>query len=116
MVVDVHDTFTIVHERWERTTDSVNGRRRVAPRTRFIELATGSGTKREERMSQSGATGPVICATCELEIVGPATVRGGRSFCCAGCAVGGPCICSYESADSHPVDVVEARRDGEPST
>jgi hypothetical protein len=66
-------------------------------------------------MTESNATGPVVCTTCELEIVGQATVRGGRSFCCAGCAIGGPCICSYESGDPHPVDVAEARRDSERS-
>lgn len=60
-------------------------------------------------MSQSNTTGPVVCATCEIEIVGQATVRGGRSFCCAGCAIGGPCICSYDSGDAHPVDVAATR-------
>ena len=41
-------------------------------------------------------TEPFICVTCEIEIVGAATVHVGLPFCCAGCVAGGPCTCSYD--------------------
>ena len=39
---------------------------------------------------------PPICATCEIAIAGSPTYHDGIAFCCAGCAAGGPCICSYD--------------------
>jgi hypothetical protein len=45
---------------------------------------------------RSSPTGRVTCATCEIEITGPAVDNAGRRYCCAGCLVGGPCTCSYD--------------------
>jgi transcription elongation GreA/GreB family factor len=39
---------------------------------------------------------PVTCATCELEILWPPIERDGGTYCCDGCAIGGPCTCSYD--------------------
>ncbi len=36
------------------------------------------------------------CVTCEAEIRGAPTFDTGLPFCCAGCAAGGPCLCSYD--------------------
>lgn len=36
------------------------------------------------------------CASCRVEIRGPATFHVGVAFCCAGCVAGGPCTCSYD--------------------
>ena len=45
---------------------------------------------------------PYTCVTCEAEIVGKAIFHLGLPFCCAGCAAGGPCNCSYdEEAPDH---------------
>jgi transcription elongation GreA/GreB family factor len=41
----------------------------------------------------------VQCATCEIEVAWPTVKQAGRHYCCAGCAAGGPCSCSY---DEHP--------------
>lgn len=41
----------------------------------------------------------VTCATCEMPVQGPVTRHDGEAFCCAGCAAGGPCVCSYDGAD-----------------
>jgi hypothetical protein len=41
-------------------------------------------------------TPPFTCVTCEIEIAGPVTFHLGLPFCCAGCAAGGPCTCSYD--------------------
>jgi hypothetical protein len=39
---------------------------------------------------------PLACVSCEGEIVGWAEYYAGLPFCCAGCVVGGPCMCSYD--------------------
>lgn len=39
---------------------------------------------------------PLLCVTCEIEIVGAPTFHLGLAFCCDGCVAGGPCICSYD--------------------
>lgn len=40
------------------------------------------------------------CASCRVEIRGPATFHVGVAFCCAGCVAGGPCTCSYDPMPS----------------
>lgn len=42
------------------------------------------------------ARDPVACATCEFEVIWPPVERVGRAYCCDGCAMGGPCTCSYD--------------------
>jgi hypothetical protein len=43
------------------------------------------------------------CATCEAAINGSPTFDTGLPFCCAGCAAGGPCLCSYDAEiANHP--------------
>lgn len=37
-----------------------------------------------------------VCATCEIEVAWPPIRRDGHSYCCEGCAAGGPCSCSYD--------------------
>ena len=37
----------------------------------------------------------VRCANCDIEILWPSTVVQGKTFCCTGCAAGGPCNCDY---------------------
>jgi hypothetical protein len=38
---------------------------------------------------------PMHCANCDIEILWPPTVVQGKTFCCTGCAAGGPCNCDY---------------------
>ena len=47
-------------------------------------------------MNRPNPTPPLACVTCELEIAGRPEFLAGLPFCCAGCAVGGPCSCSYD--------------------
>jgi hypothetical protein len=35
------------------------------------------------------------CTNCDIEILWPPTVVQGKTFCCTGCAAGGPCNCDY---------------------
>ena len=43
--------------------------------------------------TRSDATQPARCANCDIELRAEAVVRGGRTYCCEGCALGGPCVC-----------------------
>ena len=49
----------------------------------------------------------LICTSCEGEIAGRPEFHVGLAFCCAGCVVGGPCMCSYD------LDTVEPFTDAE---
>jgi len=40
------------------------------------------------------------CVTCEIEIEGKPEFHLGLAFCCAGCAISGPCTCSYDDRPS----------------
>jgi hypothetical protein len=35
------------------------------------------------------------CSSCDIELTDPVVETADPSFCCSGCADGGPCICSY---------------------
>jgi hypothetical protein len=39
---------------------------------------------------------PTWCAACELEIDWTPVEQADQYYCCAGCAAGGPCYCSYD--------------------
>jgi len=40
------------------------------------------------------------CSNCDIDLgISPLMVRG-KTYCCAGCADGGPCRCSYEKGNS----------------
>jgi hypothetical protein len=36
-----------------------------------------------------------VCANCGISIRWQPTIVDGKSYCCAGCAQGGPCECDY---------------------
>lgn len=38
---------------------------------------------------------PPRCANCDIDILWPPTVVQEKTFCCSGCAAGGPCCCDY---------------------
>lgn len=38
-----------------------------------------------------------VCANCGIEITWQPTAIDGRTFCCLGCALGGPCSCDYSN-------------------
>lgn len=37
------------------------------------------------------------CASCEAILTGPPVYRMDETYCCVGCAQGGPCVCTYEA-------------------
>lgn len=48
-----------------------------------------------QKQLDRGMRQPPRCANCDIEILWPATVVDGKTFCCTGCAAGGPCSCDY---------------------
>ncbi|HEY7414447.1 MAG TPA: hypothetical protein VH593_04590 [Ktedonobacteraceae bacterium] len=44
---------------------------------------------------QDATPSPLHCASCDIEILWPPVIAQGRTYCCAGCAAGGPCSCDY---------------------
>ena len=42
------------------------------------------------------------CANCGVEIPWRPAVHRGKTYCCGGCAQGGPCYCSYDLTDRDP--------------
>jgi hypothetical protein len=36
------------------------------------------------------------CASCELQLTGRPVYFMDETYCCTGCANGGPCVCTYE--------------------
>ena len=38
---------------------------------------------------------PLRCANCDIDILWPPTLVQGKTYCCTGCAAGGPCNCDY---------------------
>jgi len=49
-----------------------------------------SGDKSMHQLGQQGR-----CANCDIDILWPATIVQGKTYCCTGCAAGGPCNCDY---------------------
>lgn len=43
---------------------------------------------------------PLRCANCDIDILWPVTVVQGKTYCCLGCAAGGPCTCDYSEYSS----------------
>ena len=46
------------------------------------------------------------CANCDIEILWPPTVVQGKTYCCIGCAGGGPCCCDYSLYRSETISGV----------
>jgi hypothetical protein len=74
----------------------------AVPGAAFVtEWATDPPLHRSPRSGLSPLGQPrFICASCGVEIRGPATFHVGVAFCCAGCVAGGPCTCSYDPMPS----------------
>jgi hypothetical protein len=39
----------------------------------------------------------LVCENCGIAIRWQPTIVGGKTFCCLGCARGGPCECDYDN-------------------
>jgi hypothetical protein len=59
-------------------------------------------TVRESRGSCRIVHREIRCANCGIVIRWQATIVDGETYCCFGCAQGGPCECDYDSLP--PVD------------
>ncbi len=62
------------------------------------------------------------CASCEMLLTGRPIYHMDETYCCLGCAQGGPCICSYEAdlssdgVDHHGLPFVEPAVEATPSS
>lgn len=56
--------------------------------------------------SAASLADPVVlrCATCDLPITAEPEREDGQEFCCAGCVVGGPCICPRDASSEQGWD------------
>jgi hypothetical protein len=63
----------------------------------YAEGAQQDGKHNEEPLEgKHNAQRQVVhCANCDIEILWVPTVVQGKTFCCTGCAAGGPCNCDY---------------------
>ena len=52
------------------------------------------------RPDSRGRDGGLRCANCGVEISRPLVLEDGNGYCCGGCALGGPCYCSYDAAEA----------------
>ena len=62
---------------------------------------------------------PWRCANCDIDILWPPVVVDGKTYCCTGCAAGGPCSCDYSQYRSVNISGVihyGVREDGTPDT
>jgi hypothetical protein len=50
------------------------------------------------RTMAAAQTGKPRCANCGVDIPWRPRIHRGRTYCCGGCAQGGPCYCSYDLA------------------
>ncbi|HTD20199.1 MAG TPA: hypothetical protein VK667_11790 [Ktedonobacteraceae bacterium] len=58
-----------------------------------LQANHNQSSQREQRQ-------PLRCANCDIDILWPPTVAQGKTFCCTGCAAGGPCNCDYSQYHS----------------
>lgn len=49
----------------------------------------------QKEQAQSELRPVYRCANCDIEFFWSPTVAHGKSYCCTGCAAGGPCNCDY---------------------
>ena len=77
---------------------------------RCLQLHVGIGFREGncDRMRQQ-----LVCANCKIVIHWQPTIVDGVSYCCPGCAQGGPCECDYDNLpqpeDTNPI-VLQADR------
>ena len=49
----------------------------------------------------------VRCVGCEMPLDRPGAVYAGLTYCCEGCAGGGPCVCTYDERVPSNADSVD---------
>ena len=67
----------------------------------YVEDNHPQNTKSEHTHWSSLAQ--IRCANCDIDILWPAVVVQGKTYCCTGCAAGGPCNCDY--SQYHAVNI-----------
>lgn len=65
----------------------------MAQRTSGCEA---QGSESAPGISRLIGSGDLHCANCGIRITWPAIMSDDKAYCCLGCALGGPCYCSYD--------------------
>jgi hypothetical protein len=81
-------------EHAERAVPTPDPGHRLA-RLRLSGVARDAGTRRTGVIGSRSSDG-YLCANCGLAISWPPVRVDGNAYCCGGCALGGPCYCSYD--------------------
>jgi hypothetical protein len=84
-------------EHASRAVPTLGVGRRVA-RWRLLGAAIGVDPRRTGAVRSASQAG-LLCANCGLAIAWPPVRVDGNAYCCGGCALGGPCYCSYDRLD-----------------
>jgi len=61
----------------------------------YVESNRSQSARSEKFHHSSSEHEQMRCANCDIDILWPPTVAQGKTYCCAGCAAGGPCSCDY---------------------
>jgi hypothetical protein len=61
----------------------------------YAESNSSQNKGNESAQSAAQQTQKRRCANCDIEFLWSPVVVQGVTYCCAGCAAGGPCSCDY---------------------
>ncbi|GCF10199.1 hypothetical protein [Dictyobacter arantiisoli] len=51
--------------------------------------------RKQNKAISANSQKPPRCANCDIDILWPPTMVAETTYCCTGCAAGGPCCCDY---------------------
>jgi hypothetical protein len=71
------------------------------------------GGKQNKQPLEKKHNSLVHCANCDIEILWTPTIVQGKTYCCTGCAAGGPCNCDYSLYRSVTISGVIHYLDGD---
>jgi hypothetical protein len=62
----------------------------------ILGMAPQEGTAKHDVSSNHHAGQQTMhCANCDIDFLWAPTIVQGKTYCCTGCAAGGPCNCDY---------------------
>lgn len=82
-----NETLTLLMQPSNTTCSIIRGQRNAIPLCTSCETGYASGITIME----------TVCANCGIRIEWQPTVIDRRTYCCLGCAIGGPCTCDYSN-------------------
>ncbi len=65
-----------------------------------MEAEFNRESKEQRKAGRGEQPRQLRCASCDIEILWPPVIVQGKTYCCTGCARGGPCSCDYSQYHS----------------